>query len=176
MDRTRIDHEMTGPDGLTPSLDRAWAATRPIELSAEEFDRIWAEVRRAYEARPATLAMPAAPAIRRRTIALVAFGLASAAAVLVAVWAPDRPGAPTADRAAPVEVVRAIPGPGPAPVAFALNDVGPDETLIIHMGGGDGPTIAEFRRPPEASPSLAMLDLPEHTPSDMLGHLEALSR
>jgi hypothetical protein len=175
MDRTRIDRERTGPDDRTQSLDRAWAATRPVELSAEAFDRIWAEVRRAYEARPTTLAMPPAPAIRRRTIALVAFGLAQAAAVLVAVWALNRPSAPT-ERAVPVEVVRGLPILTTATVVFALNDVEADETLILHMGGGDGPTIAEFRRPPEANPSLAMLDLPEHTPSDMLGHLEALSR
>ena len=173
MDRTRIDRDRTGPDDGPSSLDRAWTATRPADLSAEAFDRIWAEVQLAYEIRPATLAMPSAPAIRRRTIALVAFGLAQAAAVLVAVWAFNRPSAPT-ERSVPVEVVRTAPEP--APVVFALNDVEADETLIIHMGGGDGPTIAEFRRPPEANPSLAMLDLPEHTPSDMLGHLEALSR
>ena len=180
MDRTRIDHEMTGPGDRASTLDRAWVATRPAELSAEEFDRIWAEVQRAYEARPATLAMPAAPASRRRSIALVAFGLMQAAAVLVAAWALNRPAAPTSDRVAPGEVVRVVPETGtetaPSPVVFALNDVEPDVTLIIHMGDGDGPPVAEFRRPPEASPSLAMLDLPEHTPSDMLGKLEALSR
>ena len=175
MDRTRIDREMTGPNDRTPTLDRAWAATRPGELSGEAFDRIWAEVRRAYEARPATLAMPAAPATRRRTIALVAFGLMQAAAVLVVAWVLNRPAAPT-ERAVPVEIAREVPTPEPVPVVFARNDVEADETLIIHMGGGDGPTIAEFRRPPEASPSLAMLDLPEHTPSDMLGKLEALAR
>lgn len=174
MDRMRIDRDITGPD----LLDRAWAATRPAELSTEEFDRIWADVQRAYESGPAILAMPAA---RRRTIALVAFGLMQAAAVLVVAWALNRPATPP-EQGVPVEVVRvdpdshSAPGPKSAPVVFALNDVEPGETLIIHLGGGDGPTIAEFRRPPEATPSLAMLDLPEHTPSDMLGKLEALSQ
>ncbi len=53
MDRMRIDREMNGSDDTTPTLDRAWAATRPPELSADAFDRIWANIQA-----PATTARP----------------------------------------------------------------------------------------------------------------------
>src|SRR5947209_9041331 len=93
MDRMRIDRDMTGPDDTTPTLDRAWAATRPPELSADAFDRIWSDVQRAYDDRPASLPMVPVRA-RRRAVGLVALGLAQlAAAGLIAAWAGNRPGA-----------------------------------------------------------------------------------
>ena len=167
MDRTRIDRNLTEPDDPTPALDRAWAATRPAELRADDFDRIWAEVQRAYDARPAILAMPR-PARSRRAIALAAMGLAQAAAVLVAVWVLNRPAA--VDQ----PVVRVDPPVPKAPVVVARQEVEADETLILHLDDG---RVTELRQPasPAASDSLALLDLPAHNPSDMLGYLESLS-
>jgi hypothetical protein len=169
MDHTRIDRNLTEPNDRTPALERIWAATRPADLRADEFDRIWAEVQRAYDARPLVLAMPR-PARSRRTIALVAMGLAQAAAVLVAVWVLNRPSA--VDR----PVVRVDPPQAKAPVVVARQEVEADETLILHLEGG---RVTELRRPAPgaaASDSLALLDLPQHTPSDLLSLMESYSR
>jgi hypothetical protein len=167
MDRMRIDR-----DDATPALDRAWAATRPPELSAEAFDRIWAEVQRRFDDRPASLPMArTAPGRPRRALALVAVGLAQlAAAALLVTWVLNRPGVAPGPGG---QVVRVDP-PAHRPVVVARHDVETDEMLIIELG--DGRAIEERRSAPESVPSLAMLDLPESTPSDMLGHLEALSR
>jgi hypothetical protein len=168
MDHLRIDREPTGPGEDAPLLDRAWAATRPPELAPADFDRIWAEVRRAHDARPAVLAMTTATPRRPRgrTMALVALGLAQvAAAALVAAWALNRPEAPRADRPALAD------RPAP-PAVVARLDVEVDETAMIDMGSG---RVNKHRRPvPE--PSLAMLDLPEMTASDMLGYWETRSQ
>ncbi len=168
MDRTRIDRE------TTPTLDRAWAATRPPELSADAFDRIWSDVQRAYDDRPASLPMTRPDRARRRAVTLVALGLAQlAAAGLIAAWAWNRPGAAVApgDGIAKVEPARPA-----GPVVVARLDVEADETLIIELG--DGRASADLRPAPlsAAGGSLALLDLPEHTSSDMLGYLETLSR
>jgi hypothetical protein len=182
MDRMRIDHEMTGRDDATPLLDRVWAATRPPELSGDDFDRIWTDVQTAYDARPAVLSMTAAvPGRPRRKVALAVLGLAQlAAAALVAAWVLNRPGAAVAP--GPGEDVVKVPPPAvrPAeptrrpPVALARYDVEADEILIIELG--DGPASEERRPGRESSQSLAMLDLPEKTPSDMLGYWETMSR
>lgn len=170
MDRMRVDPEIGGLDDRTPALDRAWAATRPAELPADEFERIWAEVRRAYDEGPATLTLTGPPDRARRRLALVAFGLAQlAAGLLVAAWLLNR-----ADDGA---VALSDPTPAAPPavaVAVARYDVGAYETLIIRIDGG---TTSEDRRPaPEASPSLAVNDLPETTSRDMLCYMESLSR
>jgi hypothetical protein len=170
MDRMRIDPDADGLDDRTPALDRAWAATRPAELSADEFERIWAEVRRAYDEGPATLTLAAPPARARRRLALVAFGLAQlAAGLLVAAWLLNR----TDDGGGPV--VRDDPAPAARPaMAVARHDIDVDETLIIRIVGGT--TSADRRPAPEAIPTLAMNDLPSTTPSDVLGFMEAQSR
>ncbi len=176
MDRMRIDRDTTGPDETTPTLDRVWTATRPRELSADEFDRVWADVQRAYDDRPASLPMTPVRA-RRRAVGLAALGLAQvAAAALIAAWVWNRPGAAVApgpgDGVVHVDAAR----PAGPPVVVARLDVEADETLIIELGDG---RASEDRRPAPlaaAGGSLAMLDLPEHTPSDMLGYLETLSR
>lgn len=168
MDRTRIDRRQSDSDPLPPpALDRAWAATRPPELSADAFDRIWAEVQRAYESRPPVLSLP--PASRRRpTVVLLA--LAAAAALIVA-WAMHRP--LVTERP---EVVRHDPRPAvKAPIVVARHDVEADETLILDI---DGSRTTERREPapaPAASDSLAMLDMPPHMPGDVLGLWESLS-
>jgi hypothetical protein len=178
MDRMRIDRDATGPDDTAPTLDRVWAATRPPELSADAFDRIWAEVQRAYDDRPASLPMtPAAPVrARRRAVVLVALGLAQlAAAGLIAAWAWYRPGGAVAPGRVD-GIVNDAPRPVGLPVVVVRLDVEADETLIIELG--DGRASADRRPTPltAAGGSLALLDLPEHTSSDMLGYLETLSR
>jgi hypothetical protein len=182
MDRMRIDRDTTEPDDATPLLDRAWAATRPPELSGDDFDWIWVEVQAAYDARPVALAMTGAvPARPRRRMVLVALGLAQlAAAALVVAWVLNRPGADVAP--GPGEDVVKIPPPVIQPiepvrrplVALARLDIEADEIFIIELG--DGPASEERRPGPASSQSLAMLDLPEKTSSDMLGYLETLSR
>jgi hypothetical protein len=175
MDRTRIDRDMTGPDDATPTLDRAWAATRPPELSVDAFDRIWADVQRAYDDRPASLPMAPVRA-RRRAVGLVALGLAQlAAAGLIAAWAWYRPGGAVAPGHGD-GVVKVDPAKPAVPVVVVRLDVEADETLIIELRDG---RATEDRRPAPlaaAGDSLAVLDLPERTPSDMLGYLETLSR
>lgn len=169
MDRTRIDRDLGESNDRTPALDRIWAATRPAELRADDFDRIWAEVRRAYDARPTVLAMPRASR-SRRSIALVAFGLMQAVAVLVVAWALNRP--VVTDR--PPVVQADPPAPTKAPIVVAQQDVEVGETLILHLDSG---RMIEQRQPaPASSESLAMLDLPEHTPIDLLNRVESLSR
>lgn len=174
MDRMRIDRDRIGPDDTTPTLDRAWAATRPPELSAGAFDRIWADVQRAYDDRPATLPMTPARA-RRRAVGLAVLGLAQvAAAALIAAWVWNRPDGAVAPGPGDGVVHRDVARPGGPPVVVARLDVEADETLIIELGDG---RASEDRRPaPAASGSLALLDLPDHTPSDMLNYLETLSR
>ncbi|HEY2159420.1 MAG TPA: hypothetical protein VGH33_27590 [Isosphaeraceae bacterium] len=162
---------MTSPDDTTPTLDRVWAATRPPELSADAFDRIWADVQRAYDDRPASLPMTRPVRARRRAVVLVALGLAQlAAAGLIAAWAWNRPGVPGDG------VVKVEPAKQSGPVVVARLDVEADETLIIELG--DGRASADRRPAPlgAAEGSLALLDLPEHTSSDMLNYLETLSR
>ncbi len=170
MDRTRIDRDVTEPDDRTPALDRAWALTRPAELSADEFDRIWAEVLRAHDARPATLTMSPTPRSRRRAFALVVFGLTqAAAAALVAAWAFHRP--VVVDRP---PVVRADPPEVKVPVVVDRYDVEVDETLVINLD--DGRMIDRRLYAPPGSESLAMRDLPEHTAFGLLNSMEAQSR
>jgi hypothetical protein len=177
MDRLRIDRDATGP-GDASRLDRAWAATRPPELSAEAFDRIWADIQAAYDDRPAALAMtaPTPGRSRRGRMTLVALGLAQlAAAALIAAWALNRPDVGVADAPVPritrVDATKDLARP---PQVVARHEVEADEMLIIELG--DGRAVEERRPAPETISSLAMLDLPESTPSDLLGHLEALSR
>ncbi len=105
---------------------------------------------------------------------LVALGLAQlAAAGLIAAWAWNRPGAAVAPGDGVVNVDVAKPA---APVVVVRLDVEADETLVIELG--DGRASADLRPAPSAAAdgSLALLDLPEHTSSDMLGYLETLSR
>ena len=174
MDRTRIDRDLGESNDRTPALDRIWAATRPAELRADDFDRIWAEVQRAYDARPAVLAMSRADR-SRRSIALVAFGLLQAAAVLVVAWALNRP--VVTDRPPVVRGTILVPPTLKiASVEVAQRDVEADETLILNIDGGRvTDASAPARRRLAARDSLAMLDLPEHTPIDLLNRLESLS-
>ena len=80
-------------------LDRLWEATRPAEPAGESWEWTWADVCRALDRAstldPAPLSLAPTRPWRRST--LVAFGLAQAAAILIAVGIfsrPDRPAAP----------------------------------------------------------------------------------
>jgi hypothetical protein len=97
-------------------LLRCWQATRPAEPSAEVWNALWARVSDGLEAahaeRPRVLTMPEQPAAARRfRPGLVAFGLAQAAAILLAVWLlpgrhpHPRSGEPTAPLAQAILVV-----------------------------------------------------------------------
>jgi hypothetical protein len=108
---------------------------------------------------------------RRRAVAL---GLAQlAAAGLIAAWAWYRPGEAVAPGDGVVKIEPARPA---GPVVVARLDVEADETLIIELGDGRASADRRPAPPTAADGSLALLDLPEHTSSDMLGYLETLSR
>ena len=85
-------------------LDRLWEATRPAEPSGGNWESTWAGVSRAIDRAstpdPAPLRLVPSRPWRRSTLA--AFGLAQAAAILVAVGVFSRPGGPEA----PAELVR----------------------------------------------------------------------
>lgn len=69
-------------------LERLWQATRPTPPSASAWEGVWASVTKELdqaEATPLTLAMPVAPAPRRRWAAVALVLLSQAAAATIAV-------------------------------------------------------------------------------------------
>jgi len=156
-----------------PTLERVWAATRPPELSGDDFDRIWADVQRAYDERSAVLPMVAGSSSRRagwpgRALAWVPFGLANAAAVLIAVSAltgPARDNRPDLAMSSPPTAVPVVVSP--------KFDLEPFETLVIQI---DGDVVKNRRdKAADESLSLALNDLPAVNQNDTLNHWEALS-
>jgi len=159
---------------LTPTLDRVWAATRPADLTGDEFDRIWAEVSRARDrdqGRPTLL--PFAP--RRRALVIAALGLAQVAAV------------------AAFALFMLKPNPDPAPLTpglvtqaalttalTTLHDVKveTDEVLMV-MIAVEGQV--DYRRTQvdavaDSGTNLALLDVPSVNPNDQLNQWEALAQ
>jgi hypothetical protein len=155
-----------------PTLERVWAATRPPELSGDDFDRIWADVQRAYDERSAVLPMAVASSSRRvgwpgRALAWVPFGLANAAAILVAVSLMN---GPRDDRPRVAELESVSVAPVAASPKF---DLEPFETLVIQI---DGNVVKDRRdKAVDESLSLALNDLPAVNQNDTLNHWEALS-
>ena len=150
-------------DCPTP-LDRAWAATRPAELSDREFDAIWTEVRRASDG-PATLAFtPPRPSIGARR--LVGLGLASAAALLVALVL----NRPARDPEPPLVV--SIPATSvPSPKVEDLK-IDVDEMVIVEIAGTH---VDTHRTKSDPGTTLAYLNIPADNPNDQLNHWEALA-
>ncbi len=152
-------------DGSILTLDRVWAATRPPELSGDEFDRIWAGIQQAYD-RPNVLPMIVSPRAEwsRRALGWVPFGLANAAAILLAAWVLNRP----------VVDLRPVVAQQPNPPASASTkfDLEPYETLVIQI---DGDVVRDRRDKADENLSLAFNDVPTNNQNDALNHWEALS-
>lgn len=151
---------------LPPTLDRVWAATRPADLTGDEFDRIWAEVTRSRDrgrGRPTLL--PFAPS-RRRALTIASLGLAQVAAVVAVAFVvmrrdPDvtRVGPPVASRVAPVKV-------------HDLK-VESDEVVMVMLAEGR----VDYRRTQaDSGADLALLDVPAVNPVDQLNQWEAMAQ
>ena len=134
-----LDREVTHEDGPATSLDQAWVATRPDDLSPEAFDRIWVEVLRVYD-RPRILPI----SDPKRSVALVAIGLSQAAAILVMAWFFTRPRPDPMKH--PVDLVVRI-DPRPTLMSRLGNsdsdpiDVDPDETHVVEFSKDGVPSV-----------------------------------
>ena len=152
-------------DGSTLILDRVWAATRPSELSEDEFDRIWADIQQSYD-RPSVLPMIVSPRAEwsKQALRWVPFGLANAAAILLAAWVLNRP----------VVDLRPLVAQQPNPPTSASTkfDLEPYETLVIHI---DGDVVRDRRDKADENVSFAFNDVPTNNQHDALNHWEALS-
>ena len=150
-----------------PTLDRVWAATRPRALSGDEFDRIWANVQQAHDERLDVLPM-VAPRRGRRAFAWVPFGLANAAAVLIAVSVMNAP-----TRVDHPRLALSKPEPVSVESVSPKFDLEPFETLVIQIDGD----VVKNRLDKAADPSLSLAfnDLPTVNQNDTLNHWEALS-
>ena len=118
-------------------LDRAWAATRPAEPAASDFDAAWTAARRVVD-EPRPIAIP----IRTRRVILIGLaGLAQAAALVVAVWIPWRDRGPEAVN--PPDPIASIAPPDPAPVQAEMSrvDLAEGQISIIHLNGRAEPSL-----------------------------------
>ena len=137
--RPQDHHNLSVPPGPNPAadrLDRAWAATRPLDPSPEVLDALWAhasaELDRIEAARSSPV-IPFAPVrARRRRWVIATVALAQAAAILLAVGFAWNHRSGNAPRPTPVpvaltenrppkllvrpEVVTTIPAPQVVPV------------------------------------------------------------
>lgn len=168
------DHEMLteNHDRSLSTLERVWAATRPVELSSDEFDQIWADVQQAYDC-PTVLAMP--PSARlKHAIAWLPFLLANAAAIFIAAWVMNRPVEPSRGAPGP-QTVQTNPTLDAASSVIAHSstfELEPYETLVIQI---DGKVVQERRDQSEESPLLALNDVQANNQNDTLNHWETLS-
>jgi hypothetical protein len=169
----RTDRDMSDANQNDTILDRAWAATRPPDLSTAEADRIWAEVLQACD-QPSTLTMDSPNASRSRrltALALVGFALAQAAAIVLAVFLTVRP-----DPKHPRQLAQG--GSEPAKVAvleLTRLDVEPYEMIMVSIDA-QGSVIDEKRnKPSDPGSTLAYGNVLANNGSDLLGHMEFLS-
>jgi hypothetical protein len=174
-----LDQDLTHANDHPSTLDRVWAATRPLELSTEEFDRIWVDVQQAYD-RPSTLTMTAPARARsgagvgssRRALAWGSLFLAQAAAVFIAVLMLPRPVGPEGEKS--LLVSSAIPEKTPKVARFEV-EVETDSTLVmIQLGDG---TVELLRLKQDESTAMPFNgDVLADNHNDALNHWETLAR
>jgi hypothetical protein len=170
----RTDRDMSDANQHDTILDRAWAATRPPDLSTAEADRIWAEVLQACD-QPSTLTMDSPNASRSRrltALALVGFALAQAAAIVLAVFLTVRP-----DPKHPIQLAQVDSTPAKQAAVLELTrlDVEPYEMIMVSIDA-QGSVVGEKRtKPGDPGSSLAYGNVLTNNGSDLLGHMEFLS-
>jgi hypothetical protein len=147
--------------GETNALDRAWAATRPADLSPSTTDEIWTKIEAGLDA-STVYSMADSAAWSRKKLVLALVGLAQAAAVIIAIWIVNRP--VSMDKPlVPVQVAKV------QPASFDLEN---DETLVVSI---DGSVIANRLVVSTDSQSLALNDLPATDHYRALSSMESLS-
>lgn len=133
-------------------LDRLWEATRPPELSAVAWDRMWANVSESLDqprvaVPPAlTLAPAPAPVVSRpwHRSAVAVFALAQAAAILLCfglAWHQSptrlRPQSPPLQQPQPATIAAAPVETDEPTDAIPAFDISPDQTVMISLDRGD---------------------------------------
>jgi hypothetical protein len=175
----RTDPDMSDANEPATILDRAWAATRPADLSPAEADRLWGGVLQALD-QPSTLTMDSPTTSRSRrftAVALVTFALAQAAAIVLAVLMTVRP-----DPKHPIQLAQVDPTPAkvtnPSPtrvLTFTL-DVEPDEEVMVSIDA-QGSVIDEKRnKPSDPGSTLAYGNVLANNGNDVLNSLEPKSQ
>ena len=145
-------------------LDRIWEATRPGDPSADALDALWAGASAALNAEPVPDTLRFEAPSRRRW-ATVAFALASAAAVLLAVVASLRDGSPN-----PLPVVKS---PAPAPItlpAVVKVNVDVDQMVVVRIGD-DGHRVEIL----DEAPLFASSSMADDTPHDRFNAWESMA-
>jgi hypothetical protein len=167
-----LDQDLTHANDHPSTLDRVWAATRPAELSTEEFDRIWVDVQQAYD-RPSTLPMtaPARAGSSRRALAWGSLFLAQAAAVFLAVCLLPRPVGPEGEKPPLVQVDNLKNTPK---IASRDVEVETDE-IMVFIQHGDGTVELVRLKQREEGPAYAFNDAVP-LDNDLLNHMESLAR
>ena len=150
-------------------LDRAWAATRPADLTDESFDQIWANVQDAHDY--PSVASPRQPLIRHQFAwVLIPASLAAAAAIFVAAFVVARPVGRDGDGA--IVAQHSAKPVAESVVVSTPYDLEPHETLVIEI---DGNTVRDHRLEPDAKTALALNDIPANSSTDILNWMESHS-
>ncbi len=145
-------------------LDRIWEATRPAEPSADALDALWAQASAELDARPVPDTIRFEGSTRRRRWATVAFGLASAAALLVAALPLLRVQAPQ-----PIQIAKTVTPPSPSPALVKVT-VGVDQVAIVRIGD-EGHRVEIL----DEAPLFASSSMADDTPHDRFNAWESMA-